>query len=116
MKRTGPTNQELEILIDELRQLSLSERAPFWKRIATDLAKPTRQRRAVNLSRINRYAKSNETVVIPGKVLGTGDPNEKITVAAWQFSQSAKEKLKNNLTIKELMKKNPKAKKLKIIG
>ena len=27
----------------------------------------------------------------------------KVTVAAWQFSQSAKEKLKNNLTIKELM-------------
>mgnify|MGYP000114906209 FL=1 len=116
MKRTGPTNYELKNLIDELRQLSLSEKVSFWKRIATDLAKPTRQRRAVNLSRINRYAKSNETVVIPGKVLGTGDPNEKITVAAWKFSQSAKEKLKNNLTIKELMKKNPKAKKLRIIG
>ena len=116
MKRTGPTHPELRNLINELKQLSLSEKVPFWKRIAIDLAKPTRQRRAINLSRINRYVNSNETVVIPGKVLGTGEPNEKVTVAAWQFSQSAKEKLKNNLTIKELMKKNPKAKKLKIIG
>ena len=116
MKRTGPTNQELNNLIDELRQLSLSQKVPFWKRIAKDLAKPTRQRRNINLSRINRYTKSNDIVVIPGKVLGTGEPNEKVTVAAWQFSQSAKEKLKKNITIKELMKKNPKAKKLKIIG
>ena len=116
MKRTGPTNPELSKLIDELRQLSLSQKAPLWKRIAKDLAKPTRQRRNINLSRINRYTESNDTVVIPGKVLGTGEPNEKVTVAAWQFSQSAKEKLKNNLTIKELMEKNPKAKKLKIMG
>ena len=116
MKRTGPTNPELSNLIEELRQLSLSQNVPFWKRIAKDLAKPTRQRRNINLSRINRYTESNDTVVIPGKVLGTGEPNEKVTVAAWQFSQSAKEKLKNNLTIKELMEKNPKAKKLKIIG
>ena len=116
MKITGPTNYELKGLIEELRQLSLSQKVPFWKRIATDLSKSTRNRRAVNLSRINRYAKSNDTVVIPGKVLGTGEPNEKVTVAAWQFSQSAKKKLKNNLTIKELMKKNPKAKKLKIMG
>ena len=116
MKRTGSTNPELNNLIAELRQLSLSQKAPFWKRIAKDLAKPTRQRRNINLSRINRYTESNDTVVIPGKVLGTGEPNEKVTVAAWQFSQSAKEKLKNNLTIKELMEKNPKAKKLKIIG
>ena len=103
-------------MIEELRQLSLSQNVPFWKRIAKDLAKPTRQRRNINLSRINRYTESNDTVVIPGKVLGTREPNEKVTVAAWQFSQSAKEKLKNNLTIKELMEKNPKAKKLKIIG
>ena len=116
MKRTGPTNPELNNLIDELKQLSLSQKVPFWKRIANDLAKPTRQRRNINLSRINRYTKSNDIVVIPGKVLGTGEPNEKVTVAAWQFSQSAKEKLKKNITIKELMKKNPKAKKLKIIG
>ena len=115
MKRTGPTNPELSNLIEELRQLSLSQNVSFWKRIAKDLAKPTRQRRNINLSRINRYTESNDTVVIPGKVLGTGEPNEKVTVAAWQFSQSAKEKLKNNLTIKELMEKNPKAKKLKII-
>ena len=55
-------------------------------------------------------------MVVPGKVLGTGSIEPNITVAAWQFSQSAKDKLKNNLTIKELMKKNPKAKKVRILG
>lgn len=116
MKRTGPTNKELRNLIQELKQLSLDQKVPVWKRIAKDLEKSTRQRRIINISKINRFSKANETIIVPGKVLGTGDINHNVTVAAWQFSESAKDKIKNFLSIKELMKINPQGKKLKILG
>ncbi|RME78238.1 50S ribosomal protein L18e [Candidatus Woesearchaeota archaeon] len=120
MKRTGPTNTQLIALIAELKKQSQVEEAPIWKRLANDLERPTRIRRAVNLSRINRYAKENEVVVIPGKVLGSGFLDKQLTVAAYTFSQSALEKLKKNnctvLTLPELMKKHPKGRGVRIVG
>ena len=116
VKRTGPTNKELASLIEDLKKLSLAEKAPIWKRIAKDLAKPTRQRRVVNIAKLNRFTKANELVIVPGKVLGTGDLDHDITVAAWQFSGSAQDKIKTILSIKELMKKQPKGKGVRILG
>lgn len=116
VKRTGPTNTELASLIEDLKKLSLAEKAPIWKRIAKDLAKPTRQRRVINISKLDRFTKANEMIIVPGKVLGTGDMTHDITVAAWQFSGSANEKIKNAITIRDLMKKNPKGKGVRILG
>lgn len=115
-KRTGPTNLQLKMLIRELKTLSKKEKVNIWKRVAKDLEKPTRSRRKVNIERINRTTKPNETIVVPGKVLGTGELKHKVTVAAYQFSDAAKSKIKDNLTIQELIKKNPKGKKVRIIG
>ena len=64
VKRTGPTNYQLTNLIEELKTKSIEEKSGFWKRIATDLEKPSRQRRVVNLSRINKFSKENETLYI----------------------------------------------------
>ncbi len=117
MKRTGPTNIELKKLIEELRMKSSKEKVRIWKRIADDLSYSTRRRREVNLYKINRYAKNKETIVVPGKVLGDGILDKHATVAAWQFSKSASEKLgKNAITIQELMKENHKGKGVRIIG
>jgi large subunit ribosomal protein L18e len=120
MKRTGPNNIHLEILISRLKKLSYTEKAAIWRRIADELAKPTRKRRVVNLSKINRYSKEDETVVVPGKVLGAGSLNHKLTIAAYSFSDSAKDSIiKTNgkaLTIHELIEQNPKGKKVRIIG
>jgi len=92
----------------------------FWKRIALDLEGPTRNRRVVNLSKINRFTKDGEIIVVPGKVLSSGELNHSLTIAAWQFSQNALEKInKKNakaITIKELMKTNIKGKRVRIIG
>jgi large subunit ribosomal protein L18e len=117
--RTGPTNPELSSLIKDLKTLSIQQNKKIWKRLATDLEKPTRNRRAVNLVRIDKYTKDNETVVIPGKVLAGGDLTKKAIIAAYQFSGSAMEKINKMgkaITIKELMEKNPKAAKVRIIG
>lgn len=91
--RTGPTNPQLKSLIAELKSRSYKEKGKIWGRLAEDLEKPSRQRRTVNLSRINRFAKDGETIVVPGKVLAAGELDRGITIAAWQFSDSAKEKI-----------------------
>ena len=118
-KRTGPTNVQLQGLIQELKKKAIQDDAGLWKRIAVDLEKPTRQRRIVNLSRLNRFTKDSEVIVVPGKVLGSGALNHKLTIAAYDFSAGAVEKLKAQncdvLSILELMqKKTPKE--IKLVG
>ena len=41
------------------------------------------------------HASDGDVIVVPGKVLGTGDLNRKVTVAAFSFSKSAVEKIRN---------------------
>lgn len=113
------TNQNLISLIADLRKASSVNDVKIWKRIASDLEKPVRTSRIVNLSRLDQNTKDNDVVVVPGKVLGTGDLTHKITVAAFAFSESAKEKINSNgktLTLAELIKENPKGSKVRIIG
>ncbi len=120
VKRTGPTNPILQGLIQELHKTSIDKGIPLWKRVADDLSRPSRQRRAVNLSRINRFARPDETVVVPGKVLGTGVLSQKLTISAFQFSAGAKEKIAaaggNIVSLQELVKDGSKGKKIRIIG
>ena len=120
MKRTGPSNLVLVSLIQELKKKSIEQNNGIWSRIATDLEKPTRQRRVVNLSSLSRHTKENETVVVPGKVLGAGSIDHKLTISAFQYSDGAKEKLEKAgakiVSITELTKNNPSGKGIRIIG
>ncbi len=94
-------------LVSEARK----QETPFWKRVADDLDKSSRRRVEVNLSRIARASKEGETVVVPGKVLGSGELPHKVRVVAHSFSQSARKKLKEakceSMSIKEFLEKNP---------
>lgn len=120
MKRTGPTNVVLQKLINELKKASIEQKANIWKRVALDLEKPTRSRRIVNLSRINSYTRENETIVVPGKILGSGILDHKLTISAYQFSQGAMEKINKAgakvVPLPELIKESPKGKNIRIIG
>ena len=120
MRKTGSLNEQTRTLIQDLRRESHKQSIGLWKRIAQDLEKSSRQKRVVNVSRINRYTKQDEIVIVPGKVLGSGELDHSVTVVAHSFSGSAKElieKAKGScLTIEELMKKNPKGKDVRIIG
>lgn len=102
VKRTGPTNIHLRLLISALKK----DKVLLWKRVAYELARPERKRREVNLSSINRNTKSGETVIVPGKVLGSGELKHKVTIAAWQFTDGALKKIKEaggeHMTLKEL--------------
>lgn len=113
-------NMQLKLLISQLKATASKEKSELWNRIAEDLAKSTRQRRVVNISKLNRVTKANEVVIVPGKVLGDGDLDHKLTVAAFTFSKNAVEKMKKQncecITIQNLIKKNPKAKDVRIVG
>ncbi|MDD5182219.1 MAG: 50S ribosomal protein L18e [Candidatus Nanoarchaeia archaeon] len=114
--KSETTNPNLKNLIISLKKAQKD----VWTRIASDLAKPRRQRRTVNLSRINRYCAAKEIALVPGKVLGDGELTKKLTVAALNFSDDAKLKIEKaggkTITITELLKTNPDAKGVRILG
>jgi large subunit ribosomal protein L18e len=118
--RTGPTNTVLQGLIADLRKTASVNKIDLWFRIADDLEKPSRQRRAVNLSRLARNTAADEIVIVPGKVLGSGLMTHKITVAAWSFSEGARKSIADAkgkcLSIPQLMKDKPDGKNVRIIG
>lgn len=119
MKRTGPTNTVLTELILTLERASNREDAPIWSSVAYELKKPTRKRVCVNVGKISKYVKDGDVVVVPGRVMGLGRIDKKITVAAWAFSTSAKEKVDaaggRAVGILNLLEENPKGSGVKII-
>ncbi|RLI80022.1 50S ribosomal protein L18e [Archaeoglobales archaeon] len=114
------SNPNLVKLIDELLVASAKNEAKVWKDLAERIAKPRRLYAEVNVSKIERYAKDNETIIVPGKVLGNGKINKKVTVAALSFSESAKRKIEDAggkcLTIMQLLEENPKGSGVRIMA
>lgn len=120
MKDTGKTNDHLKQLALDLYKQSNESKVNIWRRVADDLLVSTRNKKLVNLFTLDMNTKDGEVVVVPGKVLGTGDISRKLTVAAYSFSKSAVEKIKNAkgsaITIQELLQKNPKGKDVRVFA
>ncbi len=114
------TNPNLVKLIELLFKASAENRAKIWKDVAERLARPKRLYSEVNVSKIERYAKEGETVLVPGKVLGGGNITKAVTVVALSFSESAKKKIESAggrcLTIPKLIELNPKGSGVRIMG
>ena len=113
-------NPEHVELLRFLRKKSNDAEANLWNTIAEKLGVPKHRRVSINISHMNRYSSNGETVIVPGKVLGAGDLDHKISVAAFSFSKRAKEKIEHAggecLTIQTLVNRNPKGTGVKIIG
>ncbi len=92
----------------------------FWLKVAGILSGPRRTQIAINLNDIEKATKEGDSVVFPGKVLSQGEVGKKIAVAAFAFSEKAREKLLKNkshiLSILEEIKKNPNAEGLRILS
>ena len=118
MKRTGPTNYQIQKLLEDLE--GKARESNFWRRIVKDLKKSSRQRRKVNIYKINKAARDGETIVVPGKVLSVGELSKKVDVAALTFSAEARKKIEESkgkvMSIAELLKNNPEGKKVRILG
>jgi large subunit ribosomal protein L18e len=120
VKKLKAINPELVELIRDLKKQSQESQTELWRKLAERLAISKRNRIAVNVSRLNRYTKEGETVVVPGKVLGAGKTDHPLTVAAFAFSEVAQSKIQTSkgdcLSIRDLMKKNPTGKNVKLMG
>ncbi len=119
MRETKTTNPQLIDLIGLLKKESKEKQAPIWLDVADHLAKSRSQRVAVNLSKLNRHTKKADVVIVPGKLLASGNIEHSVTVASFDISNKAKTKLEavkaKYITIPELLEKNPKGSNVKII-
>ena len=113
------TNPRIVRLIGELKAASRESGAPLWRDVAQRLEKPNRNYAAVNLSKINRHTQSNDTVLVAGKVLASGDIGHSVTVAALNFSSQARSKILaaggKCVMIEKLMAEHPKGSGIKIL-
>src|SRR5512136_1992891 len=113
------TNPNLVVLIQHLKDASRENEAPVWRDIALRLEGPIRHWAEVNVGKINRYASENEVVVVPGKLLGAGEIEKKVTVAAYRSSGQARDKIVKaggkSLSIEQLVAQNPKGSNVRIM-
>ncbi|MBU0585968.1 50S ribosomal protein L18e [Candidatus Micrarchaeota archaeon] len=107
--------KDLNDLIERLRK----EKKRIWKRTAELLSRPNRRRVEVNVSKIESYGLDGTTILIPGKVLGSGKMSKKLTIAAFSFSEGAKKAIAESgskiIGIEELANQNPEGKSVIIL-
>ena len=119
-RKVRKTNEHLLTLIQELYEASHKEDAPIWRDVARRLERSNRLHSEVNVGKIDRFASKNDLVVIPGKVLGSGDMTKPVQVAAWRFSDQARTKIEaaggRAITIPEMVSASPKGSGVRIMG
>jgi large subunit ribosomal protein L18e len=112
------TNPRLNNLIADLKSAARDTGAGVWKDVAERLDAPRRTHAEVNLGRIERYAQEDETVVVPGKVLGSGVLQKEVTVAAVDFSGTAQTKIEQvgeTLKLEQALEENPDGSNVRVI-
>lgn len=113
-KVLGPSDFYIRKLIRDLWKT----KRRIWRKISKNLSGPRRNRVEANLIRINKKTKKDEIIVIPGKVLGIGGLDHKLTIASLSCSKSARSKIENSgsklISIQELLEENPIGKGIKV--
>ncbi|MGY8715907.1 MAG: 50S ribosomal protein L18e [Candidatus Poseidoniales archaeon] len=103
-----------------MKDQSRSSGSALWRDVALRLETSRSNWAQPNLSRLSRHAKDEDMILVPGKLLGSGDIFGKANVAAFSVSSSARSKIEaaggRVITIRELMKENPNGKGVRILG
>ena len=114
------TNPNIIVLIDELKRASRDNDAAIWRDIARRLEKPISRWSEVNVGDLERTANPKDTIIIAGKLLGSGILTKPINVAAFNASEAAIKKVNDVggkvMTIEELAADNPKGSGIRIMG
>lgn len=102
-----------------IEAVNVAKKQAAWLPVAKILSGPLQNYFTFNLSEIDKHAKEGDTIVILGKVLGSGDLSKKVRICALSISSSAKDKLKKTksefVTLADEIKKNPKAEGIKLL-
>ncbi|HXV66283.1 MAG TPA: 50S ribosomal protein L18e [Nitrosopumilaceae archaeon] len=113
-------NQVVIQMVKVFKQASAKNDAPIWSKLAKLALKPSSARRVVNLTKINDVTKENDVIVVPGKVLGTGNVLHKVTLSSFSISNSAAKKIIESggkiISFSEMIEKFPTGKGVNIIG
>ncbi len=111
---TRKTNAQLVEVINQLKAQSRDTGAAVWRDVAMRLSKSRKNWAQPNLSRVSRYAPEGATILVPGKLLGSGELSANHTIAAYSVSNGAREKIEaaggRVVTYSELMNENPSGK------
>ena len=115
---SSKTNPRLNSLIADLKSAARSTDAGIWADVAERLEAPRRTHAEVNLGRIERYAQEDETVIVPGKVLGSGALTKEVTVAAVDLSGTAQTKIEQvgeTMKLEQAIEQNPEGSNVRVI-
>ena len=99
-------NVEKKNMIDILYQTSKTKKKEIYSRVADILNTAKRRAVKVNLVKLEKLelVTDGAIVIVPGKLLGTGVLNKKLTIYAYSFSSSVKEKVKSIKSLKDFCK------------
>ncbi len=103
-----------------LRSGYKKNRAPIWRDLEERFLKSRSNRKEVNISKLSLVTSSDEVIVIPGKLLGSGEIGHKLTVSALSISENAAKKIKTAggriVSLNRLIEEYPEGKGVRIIG
>jgi len=93
---------------------------PFGQNLLNLYKNLVLQKKVVNLTQINDKSKENDAIVVPGKILATGNIDHKITICSFSISSSAAKKIiqsgGNVFSFSQMIEKFPTGKGVNIIG
>jgi len=114
------SNVHLSGLISELKIIGREKEANIWRKTAKLLEKSSKNWPSINVSRLEYHVEGSEKIVVPGKLLGSGNISKKVTVGAYSFSSAARAKIEaaggKCIGLDEMAKKNPKGSGLRLMG
>ncbi len=114
-----PNNQRLKLGATLEKEYRKSKKS-IWIDVSRGILSSRKNRASVSVGQISKYSVEGSSVIVPGKVLGTGRMEHRVTVAALSFSLSAKTKITSNggkcMDIAEFVKTSPKTKDVRILG
>jgi large subunit ribosomal protein L18e len=109
MKASNPVLRHASVMLEKMGK---KQKAPIWTDASRMLSSPGKTKVEVNLGRISRIAEEGQALFVPGKVLGTGIMNRKVTIGAFAFSAQARSKIEASggsaLSVEQFLKKYPK--------
>ncbi len=116
MTASNPVKRRAAVMLERAGK---KQNAPVWTEASSMLSGEGKTRVEVNIGRISRVAGDGEAVFVPGKVLGTGVIDRKVTVGAFSFSSGAKSKIEASggsaLTVEQFIKKFPKGSGVRLV-
>jgi large subunit ribosomal protein L18e len=103
-----------------LRNALKKNKVPIWKAVIKELSRSRSNRREVNIGELAHVTKDKEVVIVPGKILGSGEISHKLTVWCFTISEVATRKILDAggkiLPLDSFIKKYPDGKGVRIIG